>query len=80
MVQDAASDMMLMRYENDMDELMDGLGGIVRKGDELRMRTLEKAVQFLTPHQTVDFLVAAAHLHSLVRAWGENRDIGDGIQ
>lgn len=79
-VQDVASDMMLLRYEEDKEELMDDLGAIVRRGDELRMRTLTKAVQFLTPHQTVDFLVSAAQLHSLVRAWGEQRDIADGIR
>ncbi|XP_074358616.1 protein DOG1-like 3 [Apium graveolens] len=77
--QDVASDMMLLRHEDDKEELMDDLGTIVRRGDELRMQTLRKAVQLLTPHQTVDFLVSAAQLHSLVSAWGEKRDIADGI-
>lgn len=73
-MQDVASDMMLFRYEEDIEEKMHDLGAIVQKADELRMSTLRKVVQFLTPHQTVDFLISAANLHSLVRAWGLNHD------
>lgn len=57
-----------------MEEKMQDLGAIVQKADELRMSTLRKVVQLLTPHQTVDFLISAANLHSFVRAWGLNRD------
>ncbi|KAL8144927.1 protein DELAY OF GERMINATION 1-like [Apium graveolens] len=72
--QDVASDMMLFNYGEDMEEKMQNLGAIVQKADELRMSTLRKVVQLLTPHQTVDFLISAANLHSLVRAWGLNHD------
>ena len=72
--QDAASDAMLLRYEDDMGEMMRDLGAIVQKADELRVSTLRKVVELLTPHQTVDFLLSAANLHSLVRAWGLNND------
>ncbi|WOH03028.1 hypothetical protein DCAR_0522419 [Daucus carota subsp. sativus] len=72
--QDAASDAMLLRYEDDMGEMMRDLGAIVQKADELRVSTLRKVVELLTPHQTVDFLLSAANLHSLVRARGLNND------
>ncbi|KAK1395542.1 DOG1 domain-containing protein [Heracleum sosnowskyi] len=71
---DVASDMMLFNYGEDMGEKSSDLGAIVQKADELRMSTLRKMVQLLTPHQAVDFLISAASLHSFVCAWGLNYD------
>ncbi|KAG7037453.1 Protein DOG1-like 4, partial [Cucurbita argyrosperma subsp. argyrosperma] len=52
----------------------EGLVSIIKKADDLRLRTVQKVVELLTPKQAVEFLIAAAELQFGVREWGMNED------
>lgn len=71
-MQDDASD--LMGKCEDIEAKIERLGKVVEKADDLRLRTIGKVVDLLTPQQAVEFLVAAAQLQFGVRGWGLNQD------
>ncbi|XP_021734855.1 protein DOG1-like 1 [Chenopodium quinoa] len=52
----------------------DMLAEIFGKANDLRMKTLTKVVEILSPIQAVDFLIAAAELHLRVHEWGKDKD------
>ncbi|CAI9777546.1 unnamed protein product [Fraxinus pennsylvanica] len=52
----------------------EGLVEVLRRADELRMKTLQEILNILTPLQCVHFLIAAAELHLRVHEWGKKRD------
>ncbi|XP_022135434.1 protein DOG1-like 4 [Momordica charantia] len=74
----------LSEWQDDVSELVgtqtelagrvEGLVRIIKKADDLRLRTVQKVVELLTPKQAVEFLVAAAELQFGVRGWGLNQD------
>ncbi|KAK6934138.1 Transcription factor TGA like domain [Dillenia turbinata] len=63
---------------NDGGDFIDGkigrLAGVLERADDLRLRTVRRVVDLLTPQQTVEFLIAAAELQFGVRGWGVNHD------
>uniref|UniRef100_A0A7C9EWE0 DOG1 domain-containing protein n=1 Tax=Opuntia streptacantha TaxID=393608 RepID=A0A7C9EWE0_OPUST len=52
----------------------DGLEEILGKADDLRLKTLKKVVDILSPIQAIHFLIAAAELHLRVHEWGRKKD------
>ncbi|XP_051126780.1 protein DOG1-like 4 [Andrographis paniculata] len=52
----------------------EGLVEVLKKADELRLKTLTNVIQVLTPIQSVHFLISAAELHLRVHEWGKRRD------
>ena len=70
--QDEESELMQRRVE--ASGKGEGLVSIIKKADALRLRTLQKVVELLTPKQAVEFLIAAAELQFGVRGWGMNED------
>lgn len=50
------------------------LVSVLKKADELRLTTVRKVVELLTPQQAVEFLIAAAELQFGVHGWGLNQD------
>ncbi|XP_021772623.1 protein DOG1-like 1 [Chenopodium quinoa] len=62
------------RVELTLGHKEDKLKEIFRKANDLRMKTLKKVVEVLSPIQAVDFLIAAAELHLRVREWGKDKD------
>ncbi|KAI4333559.1 hypothetical protein L6164_018347 [Bauhinia variegata] len=58
----------------DINEKIGLLVGIIKKADDLRLRTLRSVVGVLTPQQAVEFLIAAAELQFGIRGWGVNHD------
>lgn len=52
----------------------DGLAEILRMADQLRLDTLKKVIDILTPMQAVHYLIAAAALHLRIHEWGKKRD------
>ena len=52
----------------------DGLAEILHMADELRLDTLKKVIDILTPMQAVHYLIAAAALHLRIHEWGKKRD------
>ncbi|XVF88006.1 hypothetical protein PTKIN_Ptkin19aG0014700 [Pterospermum kingtungense] len=64
----------LMGAITDVDEIIRRLVTVVQKADDLRLRTLKRVVELLTPQQAVEFLIAAAELQFGIREWGMNQD------
>ncbi|KAL0545772.1 hypothetical protein IC582_015664 [Cucumis melo] len=74
----------LSEWQDDVSELMgtrtevtgrfEGLVNIIKKADALRLRTVQKVVELLTPKQAVEFFIAAAELQFGVRGWGLDQD------
>ncbi|XP_061370763.1 protein DOG1-like 4 [Gastrolobium bilobum] len=70
--QDSACDMMGPRA--DINEKIGRLVSIIRKADDLRLRTLRSVVGLLSPQQAIEFLIASAELLVGIRGWGLNHD------
>ncbi|CAI8593240.1 unnamed protein product [Vicia faba] len=70
--QDSATDM--MGSEAEINDKIQRLVGIIKKADELRLRTLRSVVEFLSPQQAIEFLIASAELLVGIRGWGLNHD------
>ncbi|CAB4307724.1 unnamed protein product [Prunus armeniaca] len=70
--QEGASE--LMGACTNLDMKMGRLVSVLKKADDLRLRTVRKVVELLTPQQAVEFLIAAAELQFGVRGWGMNQD------
>ncbi|KGN55047.1 protein DOG1-like 4 [Cucumis sativus] len=74
----------LSEWQDDVSELLgtrtevtgrvEGLVNIIKKADALRLRTVQKVVELLTPKQAVEFFIAAAELQFGVRGWGLDQD------
>lgn len=62
------------RLELTLSKKEDRLEEILEKADDLRLRTLKKVVEILSPIQAVHFLIAAAELHLRVHEWGKKKD------
>ncbi|XP_058767524.1 protein DOG1-like 4 [Vicia villosa] len=65
--QDSASDM--MGSEAEVNDKIQRLVSIIKKADELRLRTLRNVVEFLSPQQAIEFLIASAELLVGIRGW-----------
>lgn len=70
--QDSACEM--VNGSADLEEKIARLAVIMRKADDLRLRTVRRVVDLLTPQQAVEFLIAAAELQFVVHGWGVNHD------
>nr|XP_011460792.1 PREDICTED: transcription factor TGA5 [Fragaria vesca subsp. vesca] len=70
--QDGVSE--LMGSSTDLDVKTVQLTSVLKKADDLRLRTVRKVVDLLTPQQAVEFLIAASELHFGVRGWGLTQD------
>ncbi|KAK8631300.1 hypothetical protein V6N13_080054 [Hibiscus sabdariffa] len=64
----------LMGASGDVDEMIGRLVPVVRKADELRLRTVKRVVELLSPQQAIEFLIAAAELQLGIREWGVDQD------
>ena len=47
---------------------------VFKRADDLRLRTVRRVVELLTPQQAVEFLIGAAQLQFGIRGWGINHD------
>ncbi|CAI0440802.1 unnamed protein product [Linum tenue] len=64
-----------VREENAItDELSEWQDGASDLADDLRLKTVRRVVELLTPQQAVEFLIAAAELQFGVRGWGQDQD------
>ncbi|KAK1361387.1 DOG1 domain-containing protein [Heracleum sosnowskyi] len=82
----ADSDMVELAHELDdngekvelvLRQKEEGLERVLRRADELRLRTLKGVINILTPSQSLHFLVAAAELHLRLHDWGKERETKD---
>ncbi|KAJ4826234.1 hypothetical protein Tsubulata_032291 [Turnera subulata] len=71
--QDGASEIMA-GSSADVREKMGRLASVLKKADDLRMRTLRRLAELLTPQQAAEFFIAAAELQFGVRDWGKKQD------
>ncbi|CAJ1957569.1 unnamed protein product [Sphenostylis stenocarpa] len=74
--QETVSEMMGPDREIDekMDEKIVELISIIKKADDLRLRTLRNVVGLLSKQQAIEFLIASAELLIGIRCWGMNHD------
>ncbi|XP_062168574.1 protein DOG1-like 4 [Alnus glutinosa] len=70
--QDGASE--LIGECGDIEEKIGPLVSVIKKADDLRLRTVRRVLELLTTHQAAEFLIAAAELQFGIRSWGENHD------
>ncbi|KAK3426955.1 hypothetical protein EUGRSUZ_F03274 [Eucalyptus grandis] len=68
--QDGMSDLMVA--SSNLEEKIGKLGAIVKKADDLRLKTVRRVVELLTPQQAVEFLISASELQFGIRGWGLN--------
>ncbi|KAK7401770.1 hypothetical protein VNO78_13521 [Psophocarpus tetragonolobus] len=47
---------------------------IIKKADDLRLRTLRSLLSLLSPQQSIEFLIASSQLLVGIRLWGLNHD------
>ncbi|KAM4086434.1 hypothetical protein ACJW30_10G101200 [Castanea mollissima] len=58
----------------DFEKKMGRLISVIKRADDLRLKTVRKVVELLTPQQAVEFLIGAAELQFGIRGWGINHD------
>ncbi|QHO29106.1 hypothetical protein HN873_024442 [Arachis hypogaea] len=74
--QDTASHLMGPRAES--KERIERLICIIKKADDLRLRTMRSVVRLLSPQQAIEFLIASAEMLVGIRGWGSNHDCPRG--
>ncbi|KAF3616511.1 putative alternative NAD(P)H-ubiquinone oxidoreductase C1, chloroplastic/mitochondrial-like [Capsicum annuum] len=62
------------KIKRNIDKREEGLFDVLKKADDLRLRTLKEILKILTPIQGVHFLIAAAELHLRFHEWGMKKD------
>ncbi|KAI3755734.1 hypothetical protein L1987_55540 [Smallanthus sonchifolius] len=66
-----------------VDETMDAhaldMYNILMQADKLRLDTLKRMIDILTPLQAIELLVASQKLHLSLHEWSKRRDIQMGI-
>lgn len=63
-----------MVVDQALDKQEEAMAGLLAEADNLRVDTLAKIVEILSPVQAVDFLVAGKKLHLSMHEWGTMRD------
>ncbi|KAB5521368.1 hypothetical protein DKX38_025687 [Salix brachista] len=71
--QDSATEVMMGPFTDHGDKI-GRLVSVVKKADDLRLRTIRRVVELLTTQQAVEFLVAAGELQCGVYGWGRRLD------
>ncbi|KAK9132140.1 hypothetical protein Scep_011668 [Stephania cephalantha] len=72
--QESACDLVSLSRVDQDDPEIQRLLLVLKNADDLRLRTMKKVVEILTPQQAVEFLIAAAELQFGVRGWGLDKD------
>ncbi|KAL0431184.1 UNVERIFIED_CONTAM: hypothetical protein Sradi_0744400 [Sesamum radiatum] len=62
------------RIEATLAAKEEGFMPILKRADDLRLKTLRELLNILNPSQGVHFLIAAAELHMRLHEWGKKRD------
>ncbi|XP_010276977.1 PREDICTED: transcription factor TGA2 [Nelumbo nucifera] len=57
-----------------MEANIERLVEVLEKADDLRLKTLRRVVEILTPQQAVEFLIATAEVQLGIRGWGLEKD------
>ncbi|OIT21702.1 PREDICTED: protein DELAY OF GERMINATION 1-like [Nicotiana attenuata] len=63
------------KVKNNIAKKEENLLEVLKKADDLRLRTLKDILGILKPIQAVHFLIAAAELHLRIHEWGMKKDI-----
>lgn len=62
------------RVESTLAPKEEGLVEMLKKADELRLKTLKEVLNILSPIQSAHFLIAAAELNLRIHDWGKRKD------
>lgn len=60
--------------EDALDKHEEGMAGLMAEADKLRIETLRKIVEVMTPVQAAEFLLAGKRLHVSLHEWGRVRE------
>ncbi|KFK22874.1 hypothetical protein AALP_AAs39777U000100, partial [Arabis alpina] len=60
--------------EDAIDKHEEGMAVLMAEADKLRIETLKKIVEVLTPVQAAEFLLAGKRLHVSLHEWGRVRE------
>ncbi|KFK28540.1 hypothetical protein AALP_AA7G010000 [Arabis alpina] len=60
--------------EDALDKHEEGMGVLMAEADKLRIETLRKIVEIMTPVQAAEFLLAGKRLHVSLHEWGRVRE------
>ena len=71
--QDGASEV-IGECGDEFEKKVGRLISVIKRADDLRLKTIQKVVELLTPQQAVEFLIGAAELQFGIRGWGINHD------
>ncbi|XP_065622868.1 uncharacterized mitochondrial protein AtMg00810-like [Quercus suber] len=71
--QDGASEV-IGECGDEFEKKIGRLVSVIKRADDLRLKTVQKVVELLTPQQAVEFLIGAAELQFGIRGWGINHD------
>lgn len=63
-----------MVVDQAFDKQEEAMAGLLAQADNLRVDTLAKIVEILSPVQAADFLLAGKKLHLSMHEWGTTRD------
>lgn len=63
-----------MAVDQALDKQEEAMATLLAEADKLRVDTLAKIVEILTPIQAADFLLAGKKLHLSMHEWGTVRD------
>ncbi|CAH2078620.1 unnamed protein product [Thlaspi arvense] len=63
-----------VEVERALDKHEEDMAGLLAEADKLRLTTLTKIVEILTPVQAADFLLAGKKLHLSIHEWGKLRE------
>lgn len=74
--QDRVSELLVAVAAPDLDAKIAQLARVVKKADDLRLKTVRSVVDLLTPQQAAEFLVAASELQLGIQAWGLSQQEG----
>ncbi|XP_043700292.1 protein DOG1-like 4 [Telopea speciosissima] len=72
--QDGVCDIMSSSMGSDVDGKMPRLVKVLEKADNLRLKTMRRVVDLLTPQQAVEFLTVTAEMEFGIRRWGLEKD------
>ncbi|KAJ4981617.1 hypothetical protein NE237_032454 [Protea cynaroides] len=76
--QDAGMCDVMLSINADVDGKLQRLEEVLEKADNLRLKTLRRLVDLLTPQQAIEFLTATAEMVLGIREWGLEKNLTRG--
>lgn len=72
--QESATELLRMTSRANVNGKIEKLVNVMKKADDLRLKTIKQVIELLTPQQAVEFFIAATQLQIGMRGWGTKHD------